>query len=460
MDKIILNRLDSFNLSMQQKKDLVDIIKYVANYDNNSNNYPKKYENAYGIEWAKGDNRIKRIGNMELHKTCPIQNRLKGCLHDGKKILHWLNPDGWGLPMDNGEVPVLDGSMGDVGVAMPLEYFVKIIDLKDKYQIWISDENIDGDWIRISPCIYSPTCALTRINSAGKEEAFNACIKKDDESHIGGDKDENNKENLHGKPRIITSLNQAIEFCKNRNNGIKIIDYLHYAALQLLFYIEYATFNFKEPVNKELTKEGFKQGGLGMGISNYHYTINEYFTKPILYTYFCIESNVGNKNFCDKELVVNYKDKVYNFTTKFKPCYFHGIHFIGDISILIGDLMYINDITISQSFKLYRLKNNININNINIDDFNINNIEEIYDYINTFGVNGYKMEFDLSKGLYFFPNKESDSYNYKYKYIYSIGIDDYSLISPIAIYQEEYMIAISSIYGVSSCGFMTIVDLD
>lgn len=128
---------------------------------------------------------------MEFHKTLPIQNRLKGCLHDGKKILHWLNPDGWGLPMDNGEIPVLDGSMGDVGVAMPLEYFVKIIDLKDKYQIWISDENIDGDWIRISPCIYSPHCALTRINSAGKEEVFNACIKKDDESHIGGDKNQN-----------------------------------------------------------------------------------------------------------------------------------------------------------------------------------------------------------------------------------------------------------------------------
>lgn len=50
MDKVILGRLASFNLSMQQKKDLVDIIKYVANYDNNSNNYPKKYENAYGIE--------------------------------------------------------------------------------------------------------------------------------------------------------------------------------------------------------------------------------------------------------------------------------------------------------------------------------------------------------------------------------------------------------------------------
>ena len=32
MDKVILGRLASFNLSMQQKKDLIEVIKYVAKY--------------------------------------------------------------------------------------------------------------------------------------------------------------------------------------------------------------------------------------------------------------------------------------------------------------------------------------------------------------------------------------------------------------------------------------------
>lgn len=34
MDKVILDRLASFNLSMQQKKDLIEVIKYVAKYKN------------------------------------------------------------------------------------------------------------------------------------------------------------------------------------------------------------------------------------------------------------------------------------------------------------------------------------------------------------------------------------------------------------------------------------------
>lgn len=32
MDKVILGRLASFNLSMQQKRDLIEVIKYVAKY--------------------------------------------------------------------------------------------------------------------------------------------------------------------------------------------------------------------------------------------------------------------------------------------------------------------------------------------------------------------------------------------------------------------------------------------
>ena len=48
---------------------------------------------------------------------------------------------------------------------MPLEYFVKVLIFTDKHQIWISDKNIDGTWIRISPCIYSPnTVSYTHLD--------------------------------------------------------------------------------------------------------------------------------------------------------------------------------------------------------------------------------------------------------------------------------------------------------
>lgn len=51
------------------------------------------FENAaYGIEWTKNDNDVIRIGNAKFHRELPIQNRLKGCVYNEKKISYFLNP--------------------------------------------------------------------------------------------------------------------------------------------------------------------------------------------------------------------------------------------------------------------------------------------------------------------------------------------------------------------------------
>lgn len=65
---------------------------------------------AYGIEWTKDDNDIIRIGNAKFHRELPIQNRLKGCVYNEKKISYFLNPTGWAKPLENGLIPPLDGS--------------------------------------------------------------------------------------------------------------------------------------------------------------------------------------------------------------------------------------------------------------------------------------------------------------------------------------------------------------
>ena len=39
----------------------------------------------------------------------------KGCVYNEKKISYFLNPTGWAKPLENGFVPPLDGSDGDVG---------------------------------------------------------------------------------------------------------------------------------------------------------------------------------------------------------------------------------------------------------------------------------------------------------------------------------------------------------
>lgn len=385
---------------------------------------PSITDSAYGIEWEKGSSTVYRIGNMNLHRTCPIQNRLKGCLHDGKKILHWLNPDGWGLPMDNGEIPVLDGSAGDVGVAMPVEYFVKVVDLDTKYQIWISDYNLDGTWVRISPCIYSANKTLTRINSEGLEEAFNACLGDNDTWHVGGDRTTTTHyaSLLHGRPRTNISLLDAIQVCKNRNNGIRVINYLHHCSLQLLFYIEYANFNSQATVNKELTSGGYKQGGLGNGIVNIDnsswITYNN--ANPILDTYFQVKNNIGNKSYCD----VAFNGNNNGVTFSVVPAYFHGIHIFGDIFGFVSDILVRTDPDDSTHSIVYKLNENVDIN-----DVTINNIETLCTRIGK-GVETSNLinEFDLTQGPYFIPSDVSQNSKYDTNYVNRLGSNNIRIL--------------------------------
>ena len=48
-------------------------------------------------------------------------------------------------------------------------------DTGTKYQLWISDFNIDGTFTRVHPFIISHTKTMTRTREDGKEEVFSAC---------------------------------------------------------------------------------------------------------------------------------------------------------------------------------------------------------------------------------------------------------------------------------------------
>lgn len=84
-------------------------------------------------------------------------------------------------------LPPLDGSDGDVGVRVP-EFYMCVKDTGTKYQLWISDFNIDGTFTKVHPFIISHTKTMTRTREDGKEEVFSACIKPDDTRYLGGSK--------------------------------------------------------------------------------------------------------------------------------------------------------------------------------------------------------------------------------------------------------------------------------
>lgn len=48
---------------------------------------------AYGVRWSTNTGTAcERIGNLQLHKTLPIQSRFKVCIHKGKEIQYYCNP--------------------------------------------------------------------------------------------------------------------------------------------------------------------------------------------------------------------------------------------------------------------------------------------------------------------------------------------------------------------------------
>ena len=51
---------------------------------------------AYGVRWNsvnQATTACERIGNLELHKTLPIQSRFKVCIHKGKEIQYYCHPN-------------------------------------------------------------------------------------------------------------------------------------------------------------------------------------------------------------------------------------------------------------------------------------------------------------------------------------------------------------------------------
>lgn len=367
---------------------------------------------AYGIEWTKNDNDIIRIGNAKFHRELPIQNRLKGCVYDGKKIKYFLNPEGWSKTTEDGIIPIIDGTDGDVGVAMPMRFYIKVIDTGTKYQLWISDYNIDGTWIYIKPFIISHTKSMSRIREDGVEEAFSACLPQTSDI-IGGNKNTSFTEKLRGRPRTQISYNQMIELCENRGTGITGIKYLQYCALQTLCYIEYANFDNQAAFNVNLTVDGYKQGGLGAGVTTLNWdrwgVYNNY--NPIIYTGWTAEHDIGNRTICNILFaLVGYNTDGSNFNVY--PSVYRGIlNFFGDIWTLFYDVVIINYDT-NYNY-VYILKEGVKHADVTIDNIN----EKCYFIGKQANTNNYIQEWDLSHGPYFIPISVDSNKKFDYNWI-------------------------------------------
>ena len=229
-----------------------------------------KLENQwYGIEWDTevSSPAVTRIGNMDLHRTLPIQSRMRGCLlDDNGKVVKYLNPKDW-----TGEVR--DGSMGQVMVEIPMHYRRCETD-GTKRRVKLSEYHLPG-FLPI-PLMYPSAYEASLQRSTNKL----CSVVNTDPDFRGGNNNaawDGTYRSLLGRPVTRISGTNFRTYARNRNNAAttewNLYTYHVHKAIYWLYVVEYANRNSQLPFTAELTAEGFHQGGLGVGVSDWSYSV-------------------------------------------------------------------------------------------------------------------------------------------------------------------------------------------
>lgn len=215
----------------------------------------------YGVSWSETSSNpdCTRIGNMDMHRTLPIQSMMKGYIYfkGGNPLYRMLKlNDSW-TKCENYSA----GGWRDVSTLLEDTNVNVMIKIPEFW--WIDDyvESTETHNLKI--------CPHAKPGWHHHKEAYVSAY----EGYIAGNYYRSSKNK-------IPSVNFARSTVrpKARANGLgnswNIYTYNEHRAICHLFLVEYATRNSQKAVNTELTPEGFRQGGLGSGCTTGIATIN------------------------------------------------------------------------------------------------------------------------------------------------------------------------------------------
>lgn len=226
------------------------------------------YSEWYGIEYdiTSSSPTLTRIGgNMSYHKTLPAQNLLKACiLKDDLSVNYYLNPSDWTKKDDN-SVSNLDGTDGQVMIRKTKSLYWRFETSGNKIRVKVSLIPIPG-------FIEKPVWNIGAFE-ASLERSTNklSSVVNSSTNYRGGNNNsawDAQVNSLLGKPATAISRTNFRTYARNRGTGWNQLAYDSYLELFWLFAIEYATFNSQLPINNNLDVNGYKQGGLGNGVTN------------------------------------------------------------------------------------------------------------------------------------------------------------------------------------------------
>lgn len=218
---------------------------------------------SYGIEYdtTVSSPQCTRIGNFNYHRSLPIHSKMKGCLlSDDGTVQKYLDPSTW-------VNETRDGSQGQVMVEIP-SYYRKFETEGTKRRVRISELPLPG--YHQVPKMYVSAYEATVQRTGNKLSS----VVNNSVDFRGGNNNaawDGTYRSLLGLPATQISRTNFRNYARNRKAGSTEWNCMTYdaqKALYWLYVVEYATLNTQAPFNAELTAEGYRQGGLGAGVTD------------------------------------------------------------------------------------------------------------------------------------------------------------------------------------------------
>lgn len=218
-------------------------------------------EDWYGVQWSEtfsNPDDCTRIGNMEMHRTLPIQSMMKPFSF---QTLSWYKEQYVPLQEDfvnsyyNHNTNISSGQVSNASNTM-----IKIP------EFWYTD-----DYVPSTKTHNLKLCPHAKPGWYHHKEAYVSAyeVYKNDDRLIS----------VKGQLPTV-NFNRTDGRTWARANGFdgeakwNLYTYEEHRAICHLFLVEYATRNSQKAVNTQLTPEGFRQGGLGSGCTTGTATIN------------------------------------------------------------------------------------------------------------------------------------------------------------------------------------------
>lgn len=232
------------------------------------------YDYYYGVKIPLGvaDPVIERVGRPELHAALPVQSKMRRCLlkDDGTVNCYLDATDS--TKTETGATANLTGTAGMVMVEIP-EHYVKCEFDGNNHYVLISEHPLPG-FRMVRKCYRSAYEATVDRTSSAKPKL--ASVVNKTAPFRGGNNTaswDGTYRTLLGLPATNLSLSLSRTYARNRGaaglNGVGWNCDLYEAQLATywLFVIEYANRNCQAEYNPQLTPAGYRQGGLGMGVT-------------------------------------------------------------------------------------------------------------------------------------------------------------------------------------------------